>query len=312
LTTETGTPPPSIDHVAIDWNRVRRSTVEVRQVLRYEYPGPISDLRQRLVLIPNRLHGSQRLVSADLEVAGAAASRRDEVDPFGNRVVWLTAGRVEREIVFSARLQLEREAGGPRPLVPAHVAARYLEPSPLAIPDTALHVAALALAGASDGGPLAFAHAVNDWVYRTMRYTKGVTTVATTAAEAYALGAGVCQDFAHVMIAVLRAHGIPARYVSGHLLGEGATHAWVEALLPDPGRSPAFVAHAFDPTHGRLAGLSYLTVATGRDYGDVAPTSGWFTAPYSGALLASKNAEVVALDFVDGARWARAAAEHAA
>ena len=67
-----------------------------------------------------------------------------------------------------------------------------------------------------------------------MRYAHGVTGVKTTAAEAFALRQGVCQDYAHVMLALCRACGLPARYVSGHLLGEGGTHAWVEVLLPDP------------------------------------------------------------------------------
>ncbi len=65
-----------------------------------------------------------------------------------------------------------------------------------------------------------------------MTYEFGPTSVRTTAAEAWSLGRGVCQDMAHVMIAMCRTQGIPARYVSGHLLGEGASHAWVEARDP--------------------------------------------------------------------------------
>jgi transglutaminase-like putative cysteine protease len=119
-----------------------------------------------------------------------------------------------------------------------------------------------------------------------MRYTRGVTGVSTTAAEAFALGGGVCQDYAHVMLALCRLCGLPARYVSGHLLGEGATHAWIEVLLPD---GDGAVAHAFDPTHGVRTGLRHLTVATGRDYADVAPTSGTFRAGPSGALTSRQR-----------------------
>ena len=73
---------------------------------------------------------------------------------------------------------------------------------------------------------------------------------------------------------------LPARYVSGHVLGEGGTHAWVEVLVPHPQDADALRAVAFDPTHDRRAGLRYVTVAVGRDYCDVPPTSGTFEAPY--------------------------------
>ena len=110
-------------------------------------------------------------------------------------------------------------------------------------------------------------------MHDAITYEYGVTTVATTAAEALAGGRGVCQDSAHVMIALCRAAGLPARYVSGHLLGEGGTHAWVEVVVADRRGARAV---AFDPCNGRRAGRAYLTVATGRDYADVAPTSGTY------------------------------------
>src|SRR5258707_739892 len=81
-------------------------------------------------------------------------------------------------------------------------------------------------------------------------YEYGVTSVQTTAAQALAGGQGVCQDFAHVMLAVCHVIGLPARYVSGHLLGQGGTHAWVEVLTPQGKRATAI---AFDPCNGRRA-----------------------------------------------------------
>ena len=80
-----------------------------------------------------------------------------------------------------------------------------------------------------------FAQRCSARVHELITYEYGVTTTATTAAQALALGRGVCQDHAHVMIAICRAAGVPARYVSGHLLGEGGTHAWVEVLVADAG-----------------------------------------------------------------------------
>ena len=115
-----------------------------------------------------------------------------------------------------------------------------------------------------------------------MTYEFGVTGVRTTAAEAWGLGRGVCQDMAHVMIAMCRARGIPARYVSGHLLGEGASHAWVEVRTGDG-------TLAYDPTHARETDLRYVTVAVGRDYRDVAPTAGTYRSGPRGRLTVRKR-----------------------
>ena len=87
---------------------------------------------------------------------------------------------------------------------------------------------------------------------------------------------------------------MPARYVSGHLLGEGAPHAWIEALLPDPEHQDQLRVMAYDPTHRIAPGLNYITVAVGRDYADITPTSGTFQGA-SGHFTARKNAWIVEL-----------------
>ena len=91
---------------------------------------------------------------------------------------------------------------------------------------------------------------------------------------------------------------MPARYVWGHMLAEGGTHAWVEVLLPTA--DDRLRAVAFDPTHRRRPNLSYAIIAVGRDYRDVAPTSGSFSAPYGGQLLASKHGGLTLVEFADG------------
>ena len=102
---------------------------------------------------------------------------------------------------------------------------------------------------------------------------------------------GGCQEVDRAeSLAIARACGLPARYVSGHLLGEGATHAWIEFLLP--GRDGGAVALSFDPTYGVPTSLRYVVVAVGRDYGDVAPTSGAYRAPYAGTLDARTHVRV--------------------
>jgi len=129
-----------------------------------------------------------------------------------------------------------------------------------------------------------------------MTYRHGSTGVRTTAAEALALGAGVCQDYAHVMLSLCRASGIPSRYVSGHLVGQGGTHAWVEVVLPTGDGTGDAIAHAFDPTHASRGGLGYVTVAVGADYSDVAPTSGSYLSGARGRLTASKKVSLIGLE----------------
>ena len=112
-------------------------------------------------------------------------------------------------------------------------------------------------------------------LHRAFRYASGVTTAESTMDRILETGAGVCQDYAHVMIAIARIWGIPSRYVSGYL-GDArpnaetsvGTHAWVECLLPEIGWL------GFDPTNNALADEQYIRIGVGRDYRDVSPTRG--------------------------------------
>jgi transglutaminase-like putative cysteine protease len=125
--------------------------------------------------------------------------------------------------------------------------------------------------------PLAFLQDISSGIYHSFSYVKKSTAVNSPIEVALRSRRGVCQDFAHIMIAIVRNARIPCRYVSGYLyhstdtehpLAEGATHAWVEALLPGIGWL------GFDPTINRLAGEKHIRTAIGRDYADVPPTMG--------------------------------------
>lgn len=287
-----------VDHRAVDWGRVRWTAYLVHQSFRYEYPSPIFDLRHRLVIIPPERHGDQRLITHRLEISSPTTEVRRNADEFGNLVLSLAIDQVGREIDFTAWIVVERDATAGPITVPAttYDDRAFRDPSAMTEPDDNLREAAVRFtADATDA--LRLATAINAWVYQEMRYAHGETGVRTTAAEAFAQRCGVCQDYAHIMLALCRLHGLPARYVSGHLLGEGGTHAWVEVLLPDPNHPNRYIARPFDPTHGTEPGLNYLTVAVGRDYGDVAPTSGTYRAPVSGNLTARKHVGVTAVEY---------------
>jgi transglutaminase-like putative cysteine protease len=116
-------------------------------------------------------------------------------------------------------------------------------------------------------------------LHKSMQYERGATDVTTTAPEALDLGRGVCQDFAHIMLAACRAVDIPARYVSGYLFNpnsssapglddHAASHAWIDAFV----NRSAWLS--VDPTHDSLQTMNYVRVAVGRDYSDVPPTRG--------------------------------------
>jgi transglutaminase-like putative cysteine protease len=262
----------------------------LRQSFTYEYDGPVRDLVHRLVVLPPAVHGDQRLCSGSVEVSDPAAELRWHDDAFGNRHCVVRVGDVPPLLAMEVSVVVERW-GSPGPLLmpaprrhPAVSPARFRQPSALTAPDRA--IVTLARAHAVPGDVLATADAFCALVPTRISYGFGATDVDTTAAEALAVGTGVCQDQAHLMLALCRSVGIAARYVSGHLVGQGGTHAWAEVLVP--GRTHAV---AFDPCHGRRADARYVTVAVGRDYRDVPPTSGSYSGSARGQLTTSRLLE---------------------
>lgn len=120
----------------------------------------------------------------------------------------------------------------------------------------------------------------SEYIFKYFKYNKGITNVNTTVDEIVQHRAGVCQDFAHLMLQILRSLGIPGRYVSGYICpnkngmrGEGATHAWVEAWLPGYGWS------GIDPTNNVWVTNTHVKLAVGRHFNDCSPVKGTFKGP---------------------------------
>ncbi len=118
---------------------------------------------------------------------------------------------------------------------------------------------------------------LSDYIYNNFTYTKGVTDIETSVDEIWKLKAGVCQDFAHLLLYMVRLMGVPSRYISGYICpgtsewrGEGATHAWAEVWLPDTGWV------GVDPTNKCMAGERHVRVATGRNFSDCTPLKGTY------------------------------------
>jgi transglutaminase-like putative cysteine protease len=186
---------------------------------------------------------------------------------------------VEVQPVSAPRIS---DAGGWADLDTLVAAGDYwdmLLPSEFSRPSEALGHLAAELKCERRCSPLELLTELNEGIYKSFAYVPNSTKVDSPIDEALRTRQGVCQDFAHIMIALVRALNIPCRYVSGYLFHadsqvhkdrsvEGASHAWVEALVPRSGWI------AFDPTNNQIASDRHIRVAIGRDYADVPPTRG--------------------------------------
>lgn len=134
--------------------------------------------------------------------------------------------------------------------------------------------------------PLEAVKKCNQFIFENFKYVKGITTIETTVDEILEFRSGVCQDFAHVLLQMLRTIGIPSRYVSGYICpnkngmrGEGATHAWVDAYIPNIGWI------GLDPTNNCYANEHHIQLAVGRDFSDCTSIKGTFKGPANHELL---------------------------
>jgi transglutaminase-like putative cysteine protease len=269
---------------------------DIGLTITYAYDRPAVAGRHLLRLTPADLPGAQRRLTSWLDVAPAPAERRDFRDFFGNEAVEVVFREAHDEIAFRVSARVERIAQPPAldispdlPRLAAEVAAwrglgpeaphHFLAPSPRVprLPEPASFARALLAPGMT---ALAAVRCVGEALHAAMTYDAEATTVDTPTAQAFAARRGVCQDFAHVMIAALRGVGVPAGYVSGFLRtrpppgkprleGADATHAWVRAWC---GWESGWVE--YDPTNALVVGADHVEIARGRDYGDVAPVTG--------------------------------------
>jgi transglutaminase-like putative cysteine protease len=263
----------------------------IRHLTRFTYASPVSESVMELRMRP-ATDGTQRCLQFEVDIQPRARvfAYRDFL---GNWVHHFDLPRRHGRLAITARAQVQLDAP---PALPQAIGLEtwrevdawadrgehwdFRRPSHFAVWSDAL------LAFADELGPLAgrtadplsTVRALSAAMHRTFAYTPNSTRVDSPIGEALESRRGVCQDFTHIMLAVLRRLGLPCRYVSGYIapraLGEDdgpttiATHAWVEVLLPGLGWV------GIDPTNDIDAGLRHVRVAIGRDYADVPPTRG--------------------------------------
>ena len=284
----------------------------IRLSIGYDFGAPSDHVRNLLRLLPSDRPGQQVVLTRQLLIEPAPGERHEATDFFGNtmtaiafhhpvdRVRLTLAAQVDRQapadlLDLSPDLAtLRREVGDHRGL-DARAPHHFLGAS--ARVDLDAGIADFARGAAATARTVrdivaSFGQALN----RTMRFEAGATDVHTRPGQAFAQGRGVCQDFSHVMIAGLRALGIPAAYVSGFLRtlpppgqarleGADAMHAWVAAWC---GAEAGWVE--YDPTNACFVGLDHIAVAYGRDYADVAPVKGMLRS--SGAQASEHAVDV--------------------
>jgi transglutaminase-like putative cysteine protease len=243
------------------------------------YAEPISESVMELRMMP-RTDSRQTLRSFDLAV-GPEAPVFQHLDWQGNRAHHFSIVDVHDKVVILAASTVEThldklrldEIGDTLPL--AGLGHRYedlLLPHGPVQRDVRLSRYAESLGLFTERRASMVMAQVTARLRELITYQKGVTSSSTTVSDVLDVGQGVCQDYAHVALSLLRMLGVPSRYVSGYLFrpnsAELETHAWVECFLPSVGWL------GIDPTHGELAGQSHVAVAVGRSYADVPPNRG--------------------------------------
>ena len=260
----------------------------IEHTTRFLYSQPIHEHLTEVRMAP-RTEGNQRCFQFRLTTRPNVQVMRYD-DHFGNVVYHfdVPSPHSKLEIHASSAVEVETGAELPEELDPAEWqqldALRndgefwdWLQPSHFATRTKPLETLARALKlDDRKMDPLSTLRAVNRAIYQRFEYNPETTAVDSPIEEAIKLKSGVCQDFAHIAISLLRRQGIPARYVSGYLHHEGsdrdtaanASHAWAEAYLPSLGWI------GIDPTNDRIAGDHHIRIGVGRDYADVPPTKG--------------------------------------
>lgn len=261
----------------------------------YAYAHPVATCHNEARLTP-RATATQRPRRTQFRVEPAPSTLATDVDYFGNTVTFITVTEPHARLVITAMSHVEvLDSPSIDPAAtdawnviaervradraPEWLAAyEFVFASPHVGIDDA--VAAYAAPSFTAGRPvLAAAIDLASRIHADFAYDPTVTTVATPVADFLAGRRGVCQDFAHLALACLRAQGVPARYVSGYLettpppgkprlVGADASHAWIAVFCGDAGWI------ALDPTNDQLAGPRHITLSWGRDYGDVGPVKG--------------------------------------
>lgn len=289
----------------------------------YKYESEVSESVMEVRMQP-RTDSRQRCLDFELEIWPHAQVLTTE-DCSKNVIHYFDIPRSHSELLLRARSLVLVQGADPSPqsLEPAEwedlgeaaASGRYWEwlaPSHFAQPTELLLGFAQEIGLSREGDPLSLLHRLNERVHAAFAYMPKSTAVDSPIDIALESRRGVCQDISHVMIALLRRVGIPARYVSGYIVQDpekkkeqelaSASHAWVEAFLPSTGWV------GLDPTNSSLVSVNHIRIAVGRDYADVPPTRGVYKGDASSELtfgvhIAETEDEAIPEDLLSNGHW---------
>lgn len=232
-----------------------------------EFDKPIFEHNFSLRIIP-RENSHQKLTKLSYEIKDSN-NLVECVDGFGNRVVFGGIKELHNDFIFNIKGEVSILAPYGKEEVFHSLLNLYTLPTPLTT-YTPLFETYLGEFSYKSSNILEYILEANSFIYNSIVYQKGVTNYASKLDAILESRAGVCQDFSHLLLAILRKNGIPARYVNGYILGDGETHAWVEACVDG-------FWIGVDPTHNILIEQNpYIKVSHGRDFEDCRINRGVF------------------------------------
>ncbi len=263
------------------------SKFRIRHITKYTYENAVRDSANQIMLYPIK-DSLQLVIQHSIAITGNPVVDV-YFDPYGNQVGTFTQAKPHTELVIDSKLVVETlPRQMPDDTTPQDL--QWLELGTLKQQVEFidfLRVERFSGVAEVEGiiqaerhkhtTPYVTVRDLCDYVYRNFEYRKGITTVETTLDEVWRLRSGVCQDFAHILLVMLRTCGVPARYVSGYICpkkngmrGEGATHAWVEAYIPFYGWL------GFDPTNNAIVDEAHVRLAVGKNFTDCSPVRGTY------------------------------------
>lgn len=278
------------------------TSYHIKHITRYRYASPVIDCANQIMLYP--IQDAQQVLKKHELTISHKPDLDEFVDYFGNRIGIFSVIMPITELTIQSDIEIEiLPAAIPETNFPIQEQWEKLNELREQFPymdfmmlenfEKENEVAAV-IQGLVDFSltPFETAQILSKYVYDNFEYRKGVTTVETGADEIWRLKAGVCQDFAHILLVMLRRVGIPARYVSGYicpkgqeLRGEGATHAWVEVCVPFYGWI------GVDPTNNCIASNRHVRLAIGRHFTDCTPVKGTYKGSSEHTLEVSVSIE---------------------
>jgi transglutaminase-like putative cysteine protease len=263
------------------------SKFKIRHITRYTYEEPVRDSANQIMLYPIK-DDYQEVANHTIAITGNPPIST-YIDYFGNEVGTFTHPFPHSELVIDSKLEVITH---PRNFIddtnPVSKQWELLEKLKYQLAFIDYYKSEPFIASEEikkvieaehcrDCTPLTVVQDFTKYIFENFKYQKGITTVESTLDEIWKLQSGVCQDFAHMLLYMLRLVNIPSRYVSGYICssksgmrGEGATHAWIEVYLPNQGWI------GFDPTNNCMVNDSHVRLAVGKNFTDCSPVRGTY------------------------------------